>query len=69
MESRTGEVVSDGRNVVIGAPLIRASATYPPPEPREQTLAGTLANLVRHLKGVLASVEDLRILVEKQERK
>jgi hypothetical protein len=60
-------IIRDGRNVVIGAPVVRAdvSIAHPPPEPTPSQVLGTMT---RHLKGVLTSVEDLRILLEKQEK-
>ena len=65
---KTGEVKSDGKSIVIGAPLVQAtSASYS--YPMEPTPSRALGTMLRHLKGVLAAVEELRTLLEKQEQK
>jgi len=66
---KPGEIVTDGRNISIGAPVIRASASYPPPQPtppKPSELAGTM---IRHLKGVLSAAEELRVYLEREESK
>jgi len=66
---KPGEVVTDGRSINIGAPVIRASATYPPPQPappKPSELAGTM---IRHLKGVLSAAEELKAHLEREESK
>ena len=59
-EPRSGEIIREGGNVTIGAPVCRGICG---PTPSQM-----LGELVRHLKGVLRTVEDLRTLLEKQEK-
>jgi len=55
-----------GMSVVIRAVTARAfPGAAPPPPPTPSVLVG---NMLRHLKGLLASAEELRALLEKQER-
>ena len=66
---KPGEVITDGRSISIGAPLIRASASYPEPQPappKPSELAGTM---IRHLKGVLSAAEELKAYLEREESK
>jgi len=61
---RPGEAVTDGRSVTIGAPIIESRMQYP----KEATPSQALGTMLRHLKGVMAAAEELRSLLEKQER-
>jgi hypothetical protein len=62
---RPGEVVKDGRNITVGAPLIEARAHGQ----QEQTPSQVLGTMLRHLKGVLAAAQELQAVLEEQERK
>lgn len=57
-----------GKSITLGAPVVKATApTYS--YPVEPTPSRALGTMLRHLKGVLASAEELRSLLEKQEQK
>lgn len=60
---KPGEIVTDGKNVTIGAPLVKAMGG-PPQKPSE---AINIVN--RHLKGMLGGMEQLKELLEKEEKK
>ena len=63
----SNDVKIEGRNVVIGAPLIRANTSPPPPAPPKLSeLTGTM---IRHLKGVLNAAEELKTHLEREESK
>ena len=67
---KPGEVVIDGRSINIGAPVIRASASYPaPPPPPPPKPSELTATMIRHLKGVLSAAEELRAYLECEESK
>lgn len=59
---KPGEIVTDGRNVTIGAPLVKA--TSGPTSPSQ-----ALGQAVRHFKGVVVSLEEMKRLLEEQESK
>lgn len=61
-EPKPGEIVTDGRNVTIGAPVCKATAG--PATPSQ-----ALGNVLRHLKGVVASAEELKAIMEQEEKK
>lgn len=56
-----------GRSVTIQAPLIEARLA--PTNRPEPTPSQALGSMLRHLKGVLASAEELQRVLEKQEQK
>lgn len=58
---KPGEIVTDGKNVTIGAPLVKATGG-PPQKPSE-----ALNIVTRHLKGMLGGMEQLKTLMEKEE--
>lgn len=62
-EPKPGEIVTDGKSVNIGAPSIRANGDIPSMLPSE-----VLGNLIRHMKGGIAALEQLRALLEERER-
>jgi len=62
----SNDVKIEGRNVVIGAPLIRAIGSQPVVPPKPSELAGTM---IRHLKGVLSAAEELKTYLEREESK
>lgn len=59
---KPGEIVTDGKNVTIGAPLVKGSAG--PASPSQ-----ALGQAVRHFKGVVVSLEEMKRLLEEQEQK
>lgn len=63
MEVKPGEIVTDGKSVTIGAPLVKAMGGPP------QTPSEALNIVNRHLKGMLGGMEQLKVLLEKQEEK
>jgi len=65
---KPGEIVTDGKSVAIGAPLIKVDlrSIQAPPEPTKGQLAGTV---VRHLKGILSAAEALQARLEREEKK
>lgn len=62
-EPKPGEIVTDGKNVNIGAPPVRAMAEAPSVKPSQ-----VLGNLIRHLKGGVVALEQLQALLEAQEK-
>jgi len=61
-----GQIIKDGTGSInIGAPIINIVARQEPPA---ATPPSVLATMLRHLKGILASGEELRSLLEKQEK-
>lgn len=61
-DPKPGEIITDGKNVNIGAPVVKAIAPGP------QTPADAMKVALRHLKGVTAAFEDLQHLMEKEEK-
>lgn len=62
---KPGQIVTDGKAINIGAPVIQAAVQRPDGPPSDSELVGTI---LRHLKGVLASAEELRIRLEQREK-
>lgn len=62
VDAKPGEIVTDGRSATIGAPVITGSGGTP------QTPSQALGVVLRHLKGVVASADELRKILEKQEQ-
>lgn len=59
---KPGEIVTDGKSVIIGAPVVRAVGGPP------RTPSQALSQAVRHLKGVVTSFEELQKILEKEEK-
>ena len=72
---KPGEVVTDGRSINIGAPVIRASASYPasesPPQKPSELVGIMLRDLrgvLSHLKGMVNTAETLKDSLEREEK-
>lgn len=63
---KSGEVVTDGKAVHIGAPIVEArmSTTFPAPEPSAVQILGMA---MRHLRGLATLIDELRLRVERLE--
>lgn len=70
-EVKSGEIKTDGKNVVIGAPAIRAIVKTtglpltppPPPKPSE-----SLGIIIRHLTGIVRAADQLQKSMEVLQR-
>lgn len=60
-EPKPGEIITDGKNVTIGAPLVKSIAGPPPSQ--------ILAALIRNLHAVVGRLAELQAFLEQQERK
>ena len=59
-DTKAGEIQTDGKSVTIGAPVVRAVAGNQP-SPSQH-----LGTLLRHLRGVTASLEELKKILEER---
>ena len=62
-QPKPGEIVTDGKSVNIGAPTVRGTGTA-----ALRTPSQAIGQAVRHLKGVVTSVEELQKLLEEEEK-
>ena len=61
-QPKPGEIVTDGKSVNIGAPTVRGTGGLP------RTPSQAIGQAIRHLKGVVTSVEELQKLLEEEEK-